>query len=258
MSIVHGAARPSTKPRRAFLGDTDNELPWTERILLSQQEKKSVVISPAEKIPFAAAALHGEGWPHAWEWTEGTLPGSAGCAPSMTAACLPWDILGVMSQTAALAKRTVLLDKGRYKTYNTRVRSILKSLAAGCVGCLGSYAGFFLVCSVRCRHLNSCWKGTGVFKASCDFAICWFICLPICGTYRYIWINVYVYLYTSEVLELNVFCFDYPSHPSVVSSCKKILLKLFLPQWASSTEECISFQKVRRVEDSLQRNQAKD
>lgn len=65
MSIVHGAARPSTKPRRAFLGDTDNELPWTERILLSQQEKKSVVISPAEKIPFAAAALHGEGWPHA-------------------------------------------------------------------------------------------------------------------------------------------------------------------------------------------------
>lgn len=141
-------------------------------------------------------------------------------------ACLlpaPQDILGVMSQTAALAKRAVLLDKRRCKTYNTKVRSIVESLAAGCVSCLGSYAGLFLVYSARCRHLRSCWKGTGVFKASCDFAICWFICLPICATYRYIWINVYVYLYTSEVSELNVFCFAYSSHPSIVSSCKKIL-----------------------------------
>lgn len=77
-------------PGEASLGDQDAEFPWTEKILLSQQEKKSFVTSTTQKIPFAAAAaLHGEHGPHVWEWTEGTLPGHAGCAPSMPAACIP-------------------------------------------------------------------------------------------------------------------------------------------------------------------------
>lgn len=78
-------------PGEAFLGDQDTELPWTEKILLSQQEKKSFVTSTTQKNPIfaAVAALHGEHGPHVWEWREGTLPGHAGCAPSMPAACPP-------------------------------------------------------------------------------------------------------------------------------------------------------------------------
>lgn len=78
-------------PGEASLGDQDTELPWIEKILLSQQEKKSFVTSTTQKNPnfAAAAALHGEHGPRVWEWTEVTLPGHAGCAPSMPAACPP-------------------------------------------------------------------------------------------------------------------------------------------------------------------------
>lgn len=117
--ILHGAARPSTKPRRSFSGWPGHwGLPDRENSFVLAGGKRAVM-STSKKIPFAAAAaaaLHHECWLHVWEQTEGTLPGHAGCAPSMPAACLPQDILGVMFQPAALAKRTVLPDKGRCKT----------------------------------------------------------------------------------------------------------------------------------------------
>lgn len=93
-----------------------------------------------------------------------------------------------MSQTAALAKRTVLLDKGRCKTYNTGMRSIVKSLAAGCVSCLGSMQGFFMF-----TLLDVGIRG------------------PAEKEHRY-----------SKPLVILQFAGSYASHPSIVSFCKKI------------------------------------
>lgn len=179
----HSARCCQAKPRRSFSGWPGHWAPLDRENSFVSGGAKNVITSTTQKNPICCCCC-----PARWALApcSGTHRGDYAWLCRMCsshACCLPplGHPEGEVPNSCS-GKKDSAAGRERCKTYTTGARSVVKSLAAGCVSCLGSYAGFFHVCSARCRHLNSCWKETGVFKASCDFEICWFICIPTCGT----------------------------------------------------------------------------